>query len=143
MDPYHLSWSDLSGGVAKLAALVKEDFDPDILIAVARGGFVPARLLANHFPQARLASVGMTYADSDRSRPEAYGVPSDLVRWERALIVEDCVESGRSLRAAVGRVREEVQDARSAAIWVTAHTSFQPDYSLGSLPRPPRFPWEV
>ena len=47
-DLMHISWEKLQQLVENLAEKIEVDnFQPDIIIAISRGGFVPARILSD------------------------------------------------------------------------------------------------
>ena len=75
-------------------------FAPEYLVGVARGGWIPVRLLSTALSVKRLLSIGLAYADSERTRLEPYSLPAPFPTDSRLLIVEDCLESGRSLAVA-------------------------------------------
>ena len=44
----YLTWDDIQLAAEKTADMIKEDgFEPDIMIAVSRGGFDPARIISD------------------------------------------------------------------------------------------------
>src|SRR5690349_20624848 len=91
-----LSWDEVLDLVGELAEEIRNNAaDINMIVAVARGGFVPARLLSNHLKVDRLASVGLTYLDEDRTRREIYSLPAPLGPEQHILLVEDMLESGR------------------------------------------------
>jgi len=58
----HLSWDDVQALSERLADKVKQSgFKPDLIVAVSRGGFDPARILCDQLGIRRLASVQVEY----------------------------------------------------------------------------------
>lgn len=101
-----LSWQDVEAILGRLAEEVRADAVPQRLIAVARGGLVPAVLLSHRLGVRQLDVVHAATTIDDRPNAEKVGVtlrlPADTGATDQsALIVEDIVGSGRTLRAVV------------------------------------------
>ncbi|MRR38549.1 phosphoribosyltransferase, partial [bacterium] len=96
----HLSWDDIQGLSEQLAAKIsKSGYVPDIVIAVSRGGFDPARILCDQLSVRRLASIQLEAYDGMIRRPEpivVLPVNADL-QSKKALLVDDVSDSGASL----------------------------------------------
>jgi hypoxanthine phosphoribosyltransferase len=137
------TWSTVVDDSEALARIITASgFSPDLIVAVARGGFVPARLLANHFRDASLASIAVAYVDAARTELVVSAAPGPLVRWSSVVVVEDCLESGRSLQRAVTHFRDAGLDVHGASLYTTPATVVEPDSSVRELTDPPRLPWE-
>jgi len=53
-----VSWEEIVDWAMHLADIIKRDgFKPDLIVAVARGGYVPARLLCDFLGVENLASI--------------------------------------------------------------------------------------
>ena len=138
-----VDWATFRERIDSLARLIREDrFAPDILVAVARGGLVPARMLSTALGVKRVASIGLEYADARREELRTYSGLVINTSCERALVIEDCLESGKALEVAVQATRQIIPDVRTAALYFLAKTQVPPSYSLGQIAEPPRFPWE-
>jgi hypoxanthine phosphoribosyltransferase len=98
----YLTWDDvqrLTEAVAdKIAA---SGFTPDLLAAVSRGGFDPARILSDQLGVRRLASLQVVYYTGVNERsdmPEVrYPLNADITDMS-VLVVDDVADSGNSLR---------------------------------------------
>ncbi|MGH3912980.1 MAG: phosphoribosyltransferase [Pseudonocardiaceae bacterium] len=138
-----ISWDHVHVLADELSKIVMEGrCRPNLIVAVARGGFVPARLLSNGTGVKRLSSIGIAYIDANRSQREVYTVPHPIDEDSRILLVEDVLESGRSLVEA--RNILVLQGARvwTAAFYYRPDSTIVPDFSLGILDSLPKFPWE-
>jgi len=99
-DIVQLSWDDVNEICRDLAMAIHKDFDPDIIIGVARGGLIPAAVIASIlrkdlFPVAlsrRMKGVIV------REKPQVLVPVSDEVDGKRVLIVDERSESGETLR---------------------------------------------
>jgi len=111
-----LSWTDiefLSSKIADDLARQLGPIDPEIqLVGVARGGLIPATLVAHKLGLRKVVSLGlMSYADgvnADQGMMKAYGpVPESAT-----IIIDDIIDSGRTVEA----VRERYPNAVIAAL---------------------------
>ena len=138
-----ISWEVADSLAAELAAVVERgNCRPNIIMAMARGGFVPARLLSSRLDVRRMASIGITYADAGRTELIIYSVPQPLGDEHRILLVEDVVETGRSLRDAHTYLTTNGAKVWTAAFYYQSRSVISPDFSLGIREDLPKFPWE-
>lgn len=137
------TFDEVKKHVEALAELiVGSNFKPQSIVAVARGGWIPARLLSDCLNIKEILSIGIAYADKTRTDLVTYSTPSPFPKNERVLIIEDCVESGRSIEFAERAFSTQANDVRTAALFVTETAMFVPDYYLKKVEKPPTFPWE-
>ena len=111
-----LSWTDietLSASIADQVAQRHGPIDPDtVLVGVARGGLIPAALVAHRLGLRKMTSPGlMSYADGvegAQGRMQAYGAAPEAA----AIVIDDIIDSGRTLE----EVRARYPDAIVAAL---------------------------
>lgn len=138
-----MTYEEFAAAVQALAEMMRgHGFAPDAIVAVSRGGWIPARLLSTYLGANRLYSLGVAYDDPERSQLTAYQVPDLAAGAHRILVVEDFLESGRSLRHAVSLLRGATRDVRTAAVGHTRCSVVVPDYTLGLLETIPTLPWD-
>lgn len=99
-----LTWEDIEAIVDRLANEVRAGAVPQRLVAVSRGGLVPAVLIAHRLGMRHIDVVHAATTVDDRPHAAKVRVrlmvPDDT--WssgQTALIAEDIVGSGRTLRA--------------------------------------------
>lgn len=137
------TWEEVKSLTDRLCRLILEnECSLNLIVAVARGGFVPARLLSSGISVQRMASIGVAYVDADRTRREFYSVPTPIDGSYRVLLVEDALETGRSLQDARDYLRRCGTQVWTAAYFYMPHSVVQPDFSLGVVDTIPAFPWE-
>ncbi|WP_103342734.1 phosphoribosyltransferase [Amycolatopsis sp. CA-126428] len=138
-----ITWDHVRSLANDLSSLIrKSECRPNLIVAVARGGFIPARLLSDGIGVKKLSSIGITYTDSSRSRREVYTTPSPLGAGDSVLLVEDALESGRSLAEARDILADKGATVWTAALYYRFDSVVKPDFSLGALDKIPSFPWE-
>ncbi|MEZ0319536.1 MAG: phosphoribosyltransferase [Pyrobaculum sp.] len=107
---------------------------PDVVVAVARGGYVPARLLCDWLGVSDLLSVQVVHWPAAAQVAEKAYVKYPLnvdLSGKRVLIVDDIVDTGDSVELAKKTVEEccKPREVKTAALQViTTVTKYVPDY---------------
>jgi len=139
-----LSWEEFLRNCEALAKLVRHDnFEPDVLVAVARGGLVPARILSDLLDVREIASLGLRYKDQSYTELVAYSVPSMFGVGSQALLIEDGLESGRSLIVAQELLEAQGLQSKTAALYCSSKAITKPNYFLEVVEEIPSMPWEI
>ena len=127
------SWDEIYKIAKSTADKIKESgFHPDIIVAIARGGLVPARLLSDFLHVKDLISLkadhwGVTAAKDGQARI-SYGINSDL-RGKKVLVVDDITDTGQSMMLSVEHVNAlNPQEVRTAALYHLVDSKFKPDF---------------
>ena len=138
-----MEWTAFINDTKSLARKIKEDyFAPDMLIAVARGGWIPTRLLSDYLDVKNIASIGVKYLDDERTKLFIYSHPTLPSITHNILIIEDMLESGSSIKWVQAYYDEIGYTTRTASVYITNKTSFFPDYYYKKLHINTKFPWE-
>lgn len=97
------SWEDIYSMCIKLADQIKEsEFKPDLIVAIARGGWIPGRIMSDLLCNSNVASMRTEfYKDvaETNAKPVISQKVSAPVRGKRVLVVDDVADTGKSLRA--------------------------------------------
>lgn len=104
-----VSWEDLDGLVAGMAErLIGERFD--LMLAITRGGLVPAGMLAYRLGIRNILVAAVEFYDDaghPGPRPTFFQFPADpLLRGQRILVVDEVWDSGTTIHAVTERVRQ-------------------------------------
>ena len=89
--------------------MAEDNYYPDIIVGIARGGWIPARLLADFYSNRRTANIKIEfYNNTSRTsdNPIITQKISENVEEKLVLIVDDVADSGKSLMAAVEHIIE-------------------------------------
>ena len=102
-----VTWEALDGLVAQLAErLARETFD--VLLAITRGGLVPAGMLAYRLRIRNILVAAVEFYDDQGlpgPHPTFLQFPADpLLRGQRVLIVDEVWDSGTTIHAVTARV---------------------------------------
>ena len=111
-----ISWRRVYQLARRLALNISNArFQPDIIVAIARGGYVPARILCDFLNVYRLASVSvMHYAAGARQLDRArLGASLDTdISGLKVLVVDDTSDTGDTL----GLVLEHIKTLNPASV---------------------------
>ena len=130
MERDHVSWDDLDGLVDVLTQrLAGERFD--VLLAITRGGMVPAGMLAYRLGMRDILVAAVAFYDDEGRPGEApifFQFPSDtLLHGQRVLIVDEVWDTGTTIAAVAERVRT------AGGRPVTAVLHYKPAHSVVDL----------
>ena len=120
-------------GIEDIANQIKRDgHAPDTIIAIAKGGLIPARFLAKHLNIREIYSIGIKfYSDVGETMrvPKVYQDLPRTIRGSTALICDDILDSGDSIRVAM---EEAVEAGCSKIITCSLHykprSKYKPNY---------------
>jgi uncharacterized protein len=143
----HLSWEDIQTLTETLAKKIQASgYRPDLIVAVSRGGFDPARILCDQLDVRRLASVQLEAYDGMVKRPEpvvVLPVNADL-SGKKTLLVDDVSDSGASLAKAKEHISEKkAAEVRIATLHIKPWSKYLPDYYAESVDEWVVYPWEL
>ena len=113
-----------------------------MLIGLARGGWIPTRLLSDRLNVKEIASIGIGYEDEARTKLKAYALPGLARTGLKVLLIEDRLESGKSLRKAFEILCEQGAAVKTAAYFSRTDSVMTPDYCLCQTNDDIIFPWE-
>ncbi|MEM4224562.1 MAG: phosphoribosyltransferase [Desulfurococcaceae archaeon] len=130
-----VTWEEIVDWSMHLAEIIRNDgYIPDIVVAVARGGFVPARLICDFLGVENLLSLqSQHWTEAAKMEEKAilrfpYKVNAEELK---VLVVDDIVDTGETLKLARDYIRDNwnPRDVRTAALqWISPVAKFKPDY---------------
>jgi hypoxanthine phosphoribosyltransferase len=120
--------------VKRIARHIRKDA-PDVIVAVARGGLIPAALLTQELGGVQVISIQVTHWNrtGEKNREGAqmeYGLPagSDL-SGKKVLIIDDLTDTGDSLKLAIKEVgNKKPAQVQTATLLHKETSKFEPDY---------------
>ena len=144
-----LTWSDFGDAGRELAQRIADSgFEPEIVIAVARGGLLPAGHLAYALGLKLADAINVEfYTDVHQTLPDpvllAPLLARESVRGRRLLVVDDVADSGRTLALVLDLLRELGAEARSAVLYAKTASIVSPDFVWKRTDEWIVFPWSA
>lgn len=127
-----VSWSQFDRLAGALAQAIRASgFRPEVVVAIARGGFVPARILCDRLGVMDLASFRIEHYRGQRIEAQARVCqPLNIALVGRkVLVVDDLSDTGETFEVAVAYLRElGAAEVRTAALHHKQQSRFVPDY---------------
>ena len=128
-----ISWTEVHRLCRRLASLVKASgYRPDIVVAIGRGGLVPARLVCDCLEIMALTSIKIEHYLSGSSRQAQAVIRYPLcmdIRDQRVLLVDDVNDSGDTLQLAIAHLNTfHPGEVRTAVIHHKTTTRLDVDY---------------
>jgi hypoxanthine phosphoribosyltransferase len=128
-----ISWSEVQRLCQRLAGLIRESgFRPDLIVAIGRGGYVPARLLCDYLDIMGLTSIKVEHYLAGASKQEEtiirYPLKADI-KGLRVLLVDDVNDTGDTLLVATRHLQTfRPADVRTAVVHEKTVSRIAADY---------------
>jgi len=141
---FQISWEMFGELCRALALRVAREYEPEVVVGIARAGVVPAGVMASIL---RTDLYAMTISrrqgtEQVRERPEVLSAAPSHLRGKRVLIVDEITTSGDTLRLALAAVRDVgPAEVRTATCFVRPQ-EFRPDFFALETDQELIFPWD-
>jgi hypoxanthine phosphoribosyltransferase len=146
-----VSWEDAARLARLLAKILKDEqcWQPDLVIAIGRGGYVPARVVCDELLTTHLSSIRLEHWGPAASRRETALVKYPLACSAEGmdiLVIDDVTDTGETLSTAVSYLQQlKPSQIRTGVLHHKISSEFTPDY-YAELVRDWRwiiYPWAV
>jgi hypoxanthine phosphoribosyltransferase len=133
-----VSWERFLALTRDLAALVRASgFAPDMIVAIERGGYMPARLLSDRLELFNLAGFKIEHYRSTHKQAQVrvrYPLAAEVDSL-KILLVDDVTDDGRTFEAALAHLHERgtPSEVRTAVLHHKAVSPFVPDYYAAEI----------
>ena len=134
-----ISWDCVTSLSYKLATQIREDgFHPDIIIAIGRGGYVPARLLADYLDIMNLNAIKVEHYIAGAHRQAIATVKYPLctdVSGLQVLVVDDVSDSGDTFAVTMQHIMEKSapREIRTSVLHHKTVSHFTPDFYAAKI----------
>ncbi|MBI4215006.1 phosphoribosyltransferase [archaeon] len=140
-----LSWEEVEE-MSRAMADRAQEFEPEVVVGISRGGFIPAVLVSDELGVPQVYAVNIKrYVGVGKSLPAPLLLQKldvSHVKSKRLLIVDDLVDKGDTMKAALQMSKNaEAAEVRTAAL-LCKSPSFKPDYYVRETQEWVVFPWE-
>lgn len=142
-----LTWDGFGDATRKLARdILDSGFVPEVVVAIARGGLLPAGAIAYGLGAKNCGAINMEFytgIGTVLDAPEVLPPELDMeyLDGRRVLLVDDVADSGRTLALAVKLLQDKGAIVKSVTIYTKPTTIIQPDYSFKDTDLWINFPW--
>ncbi len=138
-----VSWQEIDQLARKLFHLVKNDeFEPEIILGISRGGTIPARLLSDMFDAVMPFKKGVTTSilasmqikfytgiAETHTRPVVAQDVTVEIQQRKILLVDDLVDSGESIQCALDYLNlKNPKEVKIAALLFKPWSKIIPHY---------------
>ncbi|WP_435195842.1 phosphoribosyltransferase [Natronomonas sp. EA1] len=111
----------------------RDDFEPDVVVALARGGWFAGRCICDFLGLNDLTSLKMEHyvgtAQKTGEPQVRYPMPEGSVEGKDVLIIDDIADTGGSIKRADEYVRERnAGEVRTATLQLLGTSDFDPDF---------------
>jgi len=140
------SWDELYTLLTELAKSIRTEYRPEIIIGMARGGFIPARIISDLLDVPTIGTIGVAFYEDIGKRMKKPTITQALnieVKSKRVLVMDDIVDTGESLAIVVAEIKGRAKEVRTAVIYRKPWARFIPDFSVRETDAWVVFPWEL
>lgn len=145
----NLSWNEFGEASRDLAReVLRSGFEPDVVVAIARGGLLLAGGIAYALGAKSCGAVNAEFYTGVGTRlPEPVMLPPLLdeasIQGKKVLLVDDVSDSGRTLAMVVQLLEVAGADVRTVCLYSKPGTVYEPTYTWRKTARWINFPWSV
>jgi uncharacterized protein len=122
-------------------------FQPDVIVGVSRGGWVPARFLSDLLENSNLASVKVECYTGIGEASEVPRLTQELVAdvaGKRVLVVDEVSDTGKSLKLVIQHIKQRnPREIKTATLYCKPQSVLKPDFYERETSRWVVFPWEL
>ncbi|MFP8955716.1 phosphoribosyltransferase [Natrialbaceae archaeon A-CW3] len=111
----------------------QDEFEPDVIVALARGGWFAGRCICDFLGLDDLTSLKMEHyvgtAEKSGEPTIRYPMPEGSVQGKDVLIIDDIADTGGSIKRAQEYVEDrDANTVRTATLQLLQTSEFEPDY---------------
>lgn len=146
-----IDWEQIQKACDNIARQSK-GYEPDCIVAVSRGGLIPARIVAEKLNISFIYSIGLSSYKEDNSQGEIFMYQSPLSeiaknKHKLAIIVDEIADTGSTLRYISKQWTKECEDTSCifASMFVKEHCTLVPSIYHKKISSSDWliFPWET
>ncbi len=142
-----ISWDDIYNLTLRLSErIVESGFSPEIIIGIARGGWIPARILSDVLYTDEMMNVRIEYYSDVGIRGDEPIITQPVtgsMEEKYVLIVDEVADTGDSLYHAIAHVKGlKAKSVRTAVLHLKPTSRVVPDYYMVKTEKWTVYPWE-
>jgi hypoxanthine phosphoribosyltransferase len=139
-----LSWEMFGEFCRALALKVARDWDPDLVIGIARAGAIPGAVVASILRKDfyALTITRREGGELVRDRPAVLSAAPLQCQGKKILLVDETTSSGETLRLALAAIRDRGPAEVRTATSFSRRRGFKPDFTAMETDATVIFPWD-
>ncbi len=118
----------------------KFGYKPDMIIGILRGGAIPARYLSKALDVKKMSAIEVI---KDGEGRRVVAAPTYDLEGLKILLVEDMLESGKSLDVGEKYLESKGAIVKTACFYIMPQSEIEPDLYLEEIEDVVDFPWET
>ncbi|MGA2573987.1 MAG: phosphoribosyltransferase [Candidatus Methanomethylicaceae archaeon] len=143
-----VTWDDIQSSLLTLADKINEsDYSPEMIVGIARGGWVVGRILSDLLNVKDLASIKIEFykgVDDKGRTPKITQPISESPKGKLVLVADDVADTGESLMLAKRHIMDQgARSLRIATIHLKPWSKIIPDYYVSTTDNWVVYPWEI
>jgi hypoxanthine phosphoribosyltransferase len=147
MDYLILSWRDVYTHCLQLSErIVNSGFIPDVIVGIARGGWIPARILSDVLYATSLQNIRIEYYTDVAAKGKEPKITQPLtgsMKNKNILLVDEVADTGDTLQHAIDHVNAlGAKSVRSAVLHYKPTSIVKPDFFMVETTSWTVYPWE-
>ncbi|MGD9395260.1 MAG: phosphoribosyltransferase [Candidatus Thorarchaeota archaeon] len=147
MDYLILSWRDVYNHCLQLSErIVNSGFIPDVIVGIARGGWIPARVLSDVLYANTLQNIRIEYYTDVAEKGKEPKITQPLtgsMKDKNILLVDEVADTGDTLQHAIDHVKAlGAKGVRSAVLHYKPTSIVKPDFFMVETSSWTVYPWE-
>ena len=127
--------------------ILSDKFKPDTIIAITRGGWIPARLLSDLLEVSSIATIRVEfYIDLSRTRKKPVLTQKLIkqIKAKKILLVDDVADSGKSLQVAKNHIlKKNPATLKIATLYKKPKSKIEPNFYEKITNHWIIFPWDI
>ena len=145
MEKYYYGYEEFAQDVKELAEQLKA-YEPDTLLAVARGGLTLGHFIAQALNSRRLFALNSIHYEKDKvlDTIDIFNIP-DLSDAKKVVVIDDIVDSGVTLKEVLKRLKSLYPNCefKLATIFYKPTAAVQADFKVKEATQWIDFFWEI
>ncbi|KGI55732.1 phosphoribosyltransferase [Campylobacter sp. MIT 97-5078] len=138
-------YEEFEKDVKVLAKQIRSDFNPDAIVAVARGGMTLGHFLAMHINTRLIFTLNSIHYDDTAKlgHIEIFNVP-ELSKFNKVLIVDDIIDSGETMQEILRILKEKFPNIefKVASLFYKDQALLEPEFKVKKTDEWIEFFWE-
>ncbi|MFP3909167.1 MAG: phosphoribosyltransferase [Archaeoglobaceae archaeon] len=123
------NWDYMDSLCGKIVESIREDgFEPQVIVALAKGGWFAGRILSDLLGQENLISMGIKHYSGITEKEVKIEALDHTLEGKNVLIIDDIANTGESVKRAYEQVKGLNGMAKTAVLQLMYTSSFTPDY---------------